>query len=271
MAGNYRTPGVYVEEISKLPPSVAQVETAVPAFIGYTEKAEKDGKNLHDGPKDAQSKLIPTPVRITSILDYVAHFGGAPRPGSIEVDLLANNSVSGVNITPQWYLYYSLQMFFANGGGKCYIVSVGDYDDNDLPDKDALISGIEAIKKIDEPTLLVVPDAVILSSDDEIASVQQTMLAQCAQLKDRFALLDIKHADQEVYNKEEVDTFRDKIGINDLDYGAAYFPWLKTTLSLDFSFSQIAFNKGSSSKIPYENVSGQSDLVKDLKNVVVDK
>ena len=34
----YKTPGVYVEEISTLPPSVAEVSTAVPAFIGYTEQ-----------------------------------------------------------------------------------------------------------------------------------------------------------------------------------------------------------------------------------------
>ena len=31
----YKTPGVYVEEISILPPSVAEVATAIPAFIGY--------------------------------------------------------------------------------------------------------------------------------------------------------------------------------------------------------------------------------------------
>ncbi len=38
---NYKTPGVYVEETAKFPPSVAQVETAIPAFIGYTEKGPK--------------------------------------------------------------------------------------------------------------------------------------------------------------------------------------------------------------------------------------
>ena len=32
----YRTPDVYIEEISVFPPSVAEVETAIPAFIGYT-------------------------------------------------------------------------------------------------------------------------------------------------------------------------------------------------------------------------------------------
>jgi phage tail sheath protein FI len=50
---NYKTPGVYVEEIAKFPPSVAQVETAIPAFIGYTEK----------GPKNE-------PTRISSMLEY---------------------------------------------------------------------------------------------------------------------------------------------------------------------------------------------------------
>jgi phage tail sheath protein FI len=42
----YKTPGVYVEEISKLPPSVAQVETAIPAFIGYTELTNYQDKTL---------------------------------------------------------------------------------------------------------------------------------------------------------------------------------------------------------------------------------
>jgi len=37
----YRTPDVYVEEISVFPPSVAEVETAIPAFIGHTERARK--------------------------------------------------------------------------------------------------------------------------------------------------------------------------------------------------------------------------------------
>ena len=64
---NYKTPGVYVEEISKLPASVAPVATAIPAFIGYTEKRVRNGKTLDNA----------TPVRITSLLDYEEIFGGA--------------------------------------------------------------------------------------------------------------------------------------------------------------------------------------------------
>jgi phage tail sheath protein FI len=63
----YRTPGVFVEEISTLPPSVAEVSTAIPAFFGYTEKG-------------------PPIARVSSFLEYTAAFGGAkpaassPRP-----------------------------------------------------------------------------------------------------------------------------------------------------------------------------------------------
>ncbi|MFC3362471.1 hypothetical protein ACFOG5_04690 [Pedobacter fastidiosus] len=36
---DYKTPGVYINEINNFPPSIATVETAIPAFIGYTEKS----------------------------------------------------------------------------------------------------------------------------------------------------------------------------------------------------------------------------------------
>ena len=64
MAKTYKTPGVYVEEISKLPPSVAEVETAIPAFIGYTKNDSYNGMNL-----------TAKPVRIKSLAEYVEIFG----------------------------------------------------------------------------------------------------------------------------------------------------------------------------------------------------
>src|SRR2546425_13335754 len=65
----YKTPGVYVEEIDAFPPSIVGVETAVPVFTGYTEKAEKNGR---------QVKL--QPIRIGSMVEYSAVFGGAFEP-----------------------------------------------------------------------------------------------------------------------------------------------------------------------------------------------
>lgn len=56
----YKTPGVYVEEKSIFPPSVAQVATAIPAFIGYTERADDRAKD----------DLLLKPKKITSLLEY---------------------------------------------------------------------------------------------------------------------------------------------------------------------------------------------------------
>ena len=50
---SYSTPGVYIEEISVFPPSVAAVATAIPAFIGYTEKAL--GKQNEDADRQRRS------------------------------------------------------------------------------------------------------------------------------------------------------------------------------------------------------------------------
>ena len=63
----YKTPGVYIKEISKFPPSVAEVETAIPAFIGYTEQAEDIEGN----------DLTKIPTRIKSLADYELLFEGA--------------------------------------------------------------------------------------------------------------------------------------------------------------------------------------------------
>jgi phage tail sheath protein FI len=157
MASTYKTPGAYVEEITKFPPSVASVETAIPAFIGYTEKAEKNGESL-----------LKVPLRIDSFLEFEQYFGGPP---SREVIVRLNTSNQFVMIERKdnkkpYLLYDSLRLFYDNGGGVCYVVSVGDYDT--VPaignNTSGLLSGLKAIEKYDEPTLIVSPDAVNVDS-----------------------------------------------------------------------------------------------------------
>ena len=66
----YKTPGVYVQEIALFPPSVAQVETAIPAFIGFTAFAlTPEGKSL-----------VNVPARIKSLLEFESLFGGGYVP-----------------------------------------------------------------------------------------------------------------------------------------------------------------------------------------------
>lgn len=47
---NYLSPGVYIEELNVFPSTVAQVETAIPAFVGYTEKAQLADTYLNNRP-----------------------------------------------------------------------------------------------------------------------------------------------------------------------------------------------------------------------------
>ncbi|RKH59553.1 phage tail sheath family protein [Corallococcus aberystwythensis] len=224
-----KTPDVYIKEVSLLPPSVAEVATAIPAFIGYTKKAERNGVSL-----------TKQPFRIKSQLEFEQYFGGGASPKSVTVKLDDDNAVLATAITPRFYLYDSLRLFFDNGGGPCYIISVGSY--SDTVDKAALVAGLEPLRKEDEPTLIVIPEAVLLS-DNDCSELQTKMLAQCEELQDRFAILDVMH-DAAKTLTEMASTFRNGIGMRALRYGAAYFPYVRTTTPFTIRYKDITFEKG---------------------------
>jgi uncharacterized protein len=241
MATAYKTPGVYIEEISKFPPSVAQVETAIPAFIGYTERAVVDGVDFH-------AESIFRPVKIASLPEYELYFGGAPSPTTIEIELNSDNSVKSAKVNGINLIYDSVRMFYANGGGDCFIISVGDYNSQASEiDKQDLLDGLASVEKADLPTLLVIPETVHLSNA-EAGEVHAAMLAQCNKLQDRFAVLDLVGGAQEVTpSNDPLALFRDNVGMNFLKYGAAYYPWIKTTLPFKIDYDAITggtFTKG---------------------------
>ena len=110
-----KTPGVYIQEISLLPSSVAGISTAIPAFIGYTEKAGGDGR-----PLDGQA------TRINSPLEYKELYGGAENQRltiTVEDDIAKNVAVTTDQASP-YLMYYQVLIYFLNGGGPCYIISV---------------------------------------------------------------------------------------------------------------------------------------------------
>lgn len=221
MAVTPKSPGVYIDEISVLPPSVAPVATGIPAFFGYTET----------GPAN-------TPTRITSMLEFEATFGG-PNEESFTLaiaDVLdpSNAIISRTySATPgtisAFKLYYAMQMYFANGGGACYIVSVGDYTAVAAGD---FAAGIAAIERVDEPTLLVFPD--MQADNTDYNTIYDAALQQCDKLKDRFVIMDMLQTGDAI---DDADDFRDNITINNLDYGAVYYPDLQTVLSYGFADS----------------------------------
>lgn len=250
MATTYKTPGVYIEEIVKFPPSVAQVETAIPAFIGYTEKAVKKIDN----------DLDRVPTRITSLLDYETYFGFAYPEDSISVaitDIVTDNVLTDRKIVvnqpsdPKPFLmYYALQMYFANGGGPCYIVSVDRYEDlngnqntvlfMDLINGKSLKNGLDLLKGEDEPTLILFPDAKALNEGDFYA-LYGDALTQCHDMQDRFTIIDTYASDDIADNAAAL---RNQIVLEKdyLKYGAAYYPYLETILDYRYNEDDILIN-----------------------------
>src|SRR4051794_29036315 len=114
----FKTPGVYVQEIATLPPSVAEVATAIPAFLGYTERGAGEV------------------ARLGGMLEFQARFGGA-RPSEGAVSATTDPQTGAVSVAlgsptdkdvPKSLLYYCLNHYFLNGGGPCWVISVGAFD-----------------------------------------------------------------------------------------------------------------------------------------------
>jgi phage tail sheath protein FI len=244
---NPMTPGVYTVEQNAFPNSVAEVPTAIPAFIGYTQKAEKNGKPITE------------PVLVGSLQEFERYFGGAPiskfpivqvTGSDYDVKILGKAyKVAPAGPGLLFYLYNCLRLFYLNGGGPCYIVSVGLYleelDDEEVatePSKDDFLAGLAQLVNIPfpKPTMILMPDALLLTESDYY-TVQQQTLMQCGQLKDRVALLDVYRGDWSETDASVISKFRSQIGNSYLSYGISYYPFLRTTVvgPTDVSYANV--------------------------------
>lgn len=217
----YMTPGVYVEEISTLPPSVAEVATAVPAFVGYTEI----------GPADTDAPVV---ARITSLLEFKTRFGRAQR---LKFNVAADASppaVAAVAPAANFALHHAVNHYFKNGGGPCWIASIGTY--SSTPGKQRYLDGLAAIEKEDEPTLLVLTDAACTLAAGPYYEVCAEALAQCRRQGDRFTILDVHGGKWDDFRNDP------SLAIN-LMYGAAYHPYLQTTIACEYDDGDVALQK----------------------------
>ena len=261
---DYKTPGVYIEEIPKLPPSIASVETAIPAFTGYTEKAQ--WKEAGD--------LLYKPWRIDSLLQYEQFFGFPdPEKESLSVTFSTSGARVEVNgkvdetLRSKFLMYYSLQMFFDNGGGPCWITSVGNYESTGGEViAQNLLDGLAEVAKINEVTLLLFPDAINLGSGTDYYNVYDTAIDQCVLLKDRFTVLDVYHIpDNEDQWELDVQFLRDTLSgtTDDLKYAAVYFPRIYTGVNYNYKVPGDQTTDNDASIII---VGGAADNLADLKS-----
>lgn len=237
MATAYKTPGVYIEEITKFPPSIAPVETAIPAFIGYTETAA-----------EGKTDLTLKPTRITSLLEYENLFGFSNAERfRVDVDLNTNTGAFQIDIvekpSPAFILYHSMQAFYANGGGACYIISVGSFLDGKA-DINSILKGLSAARMVDEVTLLISPEAVLLSDYSQYGQWATGAIKQSAELQDRFTVLDV--SEKYKSNADITTFFRNAVPsiVAEAKYGAAYYPFVESAFSyrlVDSNSANISF------------------------------
>lgn len=258
----YKTPDVYVQEKSTLPPSVAEVATAIPVFVGYTS-VTVNNKN---------QSVVMQPIKIKNMAEYQAVFGGKAVESfgvhipydsagfvinrdideNLTTNVAAMSSVDGGNALPKFMLAQSVEHFFANGGGACYVVSVGNHkqsnSEGNLTEQDTAASisdfsdALTSIAKVDEITLISLVDAHALSIDSYY-SLQTSAIKQCKELQDRFTLVDvIEQAGSDILLSAQIESdalaMRNSV-TGDLKYGAAYYPNLLTSYARHYSSSSV--------------------------------
>lgn len=258
MLTNLKTPGVYIDEVNAFPSSAVAVETAVPVFIGYTQTAVWQGKSL-----------VNKPTKISSFAEYVEQFGyafvpkftiAAPDPKTPSETFLVNGQPMTVTLNKDnaTFFYNSIRLFYANGGGDCYILSVGTYGDK--PDGFPIqasdfigsatnpISVFTLLEREFEPTMLVFPDIIALGKD-AYTEVYTQALMHCHTVQSRVCLFDLRLQGFGEKTDDVVSEFRTAIGTNFLNYGAAYYPWLNTSIVQP-------------SEVDFQNLDASVDLTK---------
>ncbi|HPF10828.1 MAG TPA: phage tail sheath subtilisin-like domain-containing protein [Flavobacteriaceae bacterium] len=251
-----KSPGVYINEVNAFPNSVVPVATAVPAFIGYTPQAMYEGKSYTN-----------VPTKISTFADFQAIFcyPNPPAPASPakqyspEYYLVKQKSrpdkgdylqIAGdyYSIVPDpntiYYMYNSIRLFYENGGGDAYIVSVGTYGApsknpmtpgdqivNPNVELDDLMGGVALLKNEEEPTMYICPEATLLSLENN-ATLMQSMLLQNMEMGTAVSIFDViggRDPDPIMF-MNDIENFRNGTGSQGLNFGTAYYPFIGTTI-----------------------------------------
>ncbi len=97
MALDYFAPGVYVEEVDRGSRPIEGINMSVAGFVGFTEDVRGDAELFK-------------PILITNWNQYIECFAKPGSDGFTDFDA---------------YLPFSVRGWFENGGGRCWVVSIG--------------------------------------------------------------------------------------------------------------------------------------------------
>lgn len=248
---NPTTPGVSVEEITRLPHSVSLIDTAIPVFIGYTEFTPEEHTE---------------PLGISSLMEYEKHFGKAKKE-SIQLRDTENKGLEIISPDAQFLMYYSLQMYFANGGGPCQILSAGNYTSGTVGLAD-LNAGLNKVNNAGDPILIIFPDAVSLPEADFYILYDQTIARIESTSKNWFLIIDtyLGNSVTQSNNRNTIANLRENVALT--TRAAAYFPHVKTILNYTFDETDTPIvhtglqNEGQTSAVFY---AGELSALEELK------
>jgi phage tail sheath protein FI len=251
-----KSPGVYINEVDAFGNSVVPVATAVPAFIGYTPQASYEGKSYSNIPQQitslAQFQAIycypnpaapAAPVKQYNPEYYLVKEKSEPEKGDyMQIGADFYSIVPDPNTI--YFLYNSIKLFYENGGGTCYIVSVGKYgapSGNPMTPGEQIINanvqlndlmgGLALLKNEEAPTMYICPEATLLPIEDN-GTLMQEMLLQNEEMGTAVSIFDViggRNPDPILYTND-IETFRNNTGANGLKYGTAYYPFVGTTI-----------------------------------------
>lgn len=260
-------PGVYINEKEAFGNAVVPVATAVPAFIGYTPQAEYEGESYVFKPQKITSfqefqaiYCLPNPpapaatVQQYSPQYYLVKQKLQPEKGDY---ILFNGAFYSIVPDPNtiYYLYNSIRLFYANGGGDAYIVSTGAYgtpSGKPITPGDQIVNpnvqladltkGLRLLKNEEEPTMYICPEATLLSLDNN-STLMQEMLLQNSEMGTAISIFDIigGRAPDPIMYTEDIANFRNNVGTQGLNYGTAYYPFIGTTImqSTDINYTNL--------------------------------
>ncbi|MBD1847206.1 phage tail sheath family protein [Cyanobacteria bacterium FACHB-63] len=114
---DYFAPGVYIEEIDRGSRPIEGVSTAIAGFVGFTEDVRGDAELFK-------------PMLVTTWTEYRRYFARPDSDGFTDFNA---------------YLPFAVYGYFMNGGGRCWVMSVGTQLPNASP------------ARTQQPTLLRIP------------------------------------------------------------------------------------------------------------------
>ncbi|MEX1022719.1 MAG: phage tail sheath family protein [Dehalococcoidia bacterium] len=206
----YQAPGVYVEEVEGGSRPVQGVATSVAAFVGFTERAPEGNPDDPDGVR---------PTLVTNWSQFERNYGGF-----IEGAMLP----------------HAVYGFFANGGGRCYIVKVPHLDGDggalpvsadDMGGNEGLRTGIAGLAVTEDVTMVVVPDLISIARGadgavdmDTWRGVQTALIGHCESQKDRMAIIDAPPG----MNPQQVLEWRTEAGFDSM-FATLYYPHIRVS------------------------------------------